>query len=295
MSDVLVVGVDGSPESEAALSWGLAEAGRRGLAVELVYALAVPVISDAYGMMLTRPDLDELIMHSEQVLAAALAAAQAAAPELSIGSRMASGPPAAVLVDTSRNAGMVVVGTRGTSALAGHSLGSVSIRLAGRSICPVVVVPPDWRATTAPDGPVLVGVDGSHYADEALRVALEQARLWGVGLRVITAYHLGWTSRSGDSKVLAEVEESERWLAECTLRETLVRVKGHAYHELDIEQLVVSAHPAEALVAASGDASLTVVGSRGWRSFGRAILGSVSRTLMQESNRPVMVVHQPRR
>jgi nucleotide-binding universal stress UspA family protein len=49
--------------------------------------------------------------------------------------------------------------------------------------------------------------------------------------------------------------------------------------------------PADALVAASRSAVLTVVGSRGRRSLSRAILGSVSRALMQEAERPVAVVH----
>ena len=82
MSKHLIVGIDGSPESEAAMSWALEEATRRDLEVELVYALAVPVVSDAYGMVMTRPDIDELTDYSQKLLDAALASAQAAAPHL---------------------------------------------------------------------------------------------------------------------------------------------------------------------------------------------------------------------
>ena len=68
------------PESEAALAWALEEAGRRDLEVELIYALAVPVVSDAYGMVMTRPDIDELTDYSQQLLDAALTAAQHVRP-----------------------------------------------------------------------------------------------------------------------------------------------------------------------------------------------------------------------
>lgn len=294
MSNHLIIGIDGSPESEAAMHWGLEEAARRGVEVELIYALAVPVVSDAYGMVMTRPDIDELTLYSQGLLDAALAAARAAAPELTITARLASGPPAAVLIEASKHADALVVGTRGLGAISGKLLGSVSVRLAGKSVCPVYIVPPEWREHPAPDGRVLVGVDGSEHSDAALHMALEEARRRKVGLTVLCAYHVPWLARPVEPAVIAEFEESERWLAEKTVSESLDRVKGHSYSDVEIEQVTVRGMPAEALVEASKSAELTVVGSRGHRSFSRAILGSVSRTLMQDSVRPVLVVHKPK-
>ena len=292
MSEHLVVGIDGSPESEAAMYWALEEAARRNIDVELVYALAVPVVSDAYGMVMTRPDIDELTGYSEQLLDAALVAARAAAPDLTVSARLASGPPAAVLIEASKHAEVLVVGTRGLGAISGKLLGSVSVRLAGKSVCPVYIVPPEWREDPVPDGRVLVGVDGSEHSDAALYMALEEARRRQVGLTVLTAYHVPWLARPVEPEVIAEFEESERWLAEKTITESLDRVKGHSYADVEIEQVTVKGTPAEALLEASGSAAVVVVGSRGHRSFSRAILGSVSRTLMQDSHRPVAVVHK---
>lgn len=295
MSEHLVIGIDGSPESEAAMHWGLEEAARRGIEAELIYALAVPVVSDAYGMVMTRPDIDELTSYSQQLLDAALAAARTAAPEVTVSARLASGPPAAVLIEASKHADALVVGTRGLGAISGKLLGSVSVRLAGKSVCPVYIVPPEWREDPVPEGRVLVGVDGSEHSDAALHMALEEARRRKVGLTVLTAYHVPWLARPVEPEVIAEFEESERWLAEKTITESLDRVKGHSYSDLEIEQVTVQGTPAEALLEASRSAVLVVVGSRGHRSFGRAILGSVSRTLMQDSHRPVAVVHKPSR
>jgi nucleotide-binding universal stress UspA family protein len=291
MSKHLIVGIDGSPESEAAMAWALEEATRRELDVELVYALAVPVVSDAYGMVMTRPDIDELTDYSQQLLGAALTSARATAPELEVSSRLASGPPAAVLIEASKHADGLVVGTRGLGSIGGKLLGSVSVRLAGKSVCPVYIVPPEWREHHLPDAPVLVGVDGSEHSDAALHLALEEARCRGVGLMVLSAYHVPWLARPIEPSLIAEFEESERWLAEKTITESLDRVKDHAFTDVPTEQVTVKALPADALVEASKRAVLTVVGSRG-RRFSRAILGSVSRTLMQESHRPVAVVHK---
>lgn len=292
MSKHLVVGIDGSQESEAALAWALEEAARRDLEVELIYALAVPVVSDAYGMVMTRPDIDELTDYSQKLLDAAQTSARTAAPEVTVSARLASGPPAAVLIEASKHAEGLVVGTRGLGAISGRLLGSVSVRLAGRSVCPVFIVPPEWREHPVPDGAVLVGVDGSEHSDAALRLALEEARCRQTGLIVLSAYHVPWLARPVEPELIAEFEESERWLAEKTVSESLDRVKGHGYADVAIEQVTIKALPADALVEASRSAVLTVVGSRGRRSLSRAILGSVSRTLMAETRRPVAVVHK---
>jgi nucleotide-binding universal stress UspA family protein len=159
----------------------------------------------------------------------------------------------------------------------------------------VFIVPPEWREHPLPDAPVLVGVDGSEHSDAALHLALDEARCRGVGLRVLAAYHVPWLARPVEPALIAEFEQSERWLAEQTILESLARVKGHNYADVPIEQVAVKAQPADALVEASRQAVLTVVGSRGRRSFSRAILGSVSRSLMQDAARPVAVVHKATR
>ncbi len=133
MSKHLIVGIDGSPESEAAMAWALEEATRRDLEVELVYALAVPVVSDAYGMVMTRPDIDELTDYSQKLLDAALTSAQTVAPQLAVSARLASGPPAAVLIEASKQAEGLVVGHPGSRRDQRQAAG-VGERPAGRQV-----------------------------------------------------------------------------------------------------------------------------------------------------------------
>ncbi|MDN5771371.1 MAG: universal stress protein, partial [Microlunatus sp.] len=168
----------------------------------------------------------------------------------------------------------------------------VSVRLAAKAGCPVFIVPPEWRENRDPDAPVLVGVDGSGHSDAALHLALEEARCRGVGLQVLSAYHVPWLARPIEPEMIAEFEESERWLSAKTIEDSLARVKGHAFSDVSVEAVTVKANAADALVEASREAVLTVVGSRGRRSLSRAILGSVSRSLMQDAQHPVAVVHK---
>ena len=149
MPSHLVVGIDGSDESAKALAWAVEDARRRQLDLELVYGLAIPVVSDAYGMVMTRPDIDELCRYSESLLDAARTAAEAMDPSVAVRTRLLNGPPAAVLIDASKEAAGLVVGSRGVGAISGRMLGSVAVRVAAKACCPVYVIPTNYDPAAA--------------------------------------------------------------------------------------------------------------------------------------------------
>jgi nucleotide-binding universal stress UspA family protein len=121
----VVVGVDGSPPSALALNEAAGEAARRGLPLTVVHAAEAD----------TR--------HAEEVLAQAAGAARAAHPDLAVEAQVLHSPDAAAgLVDASKDAAMVVVGSRGRGGFTGLLLGSVSQALVHHSHCPVLVIPP---------------------------------------------------------------------------------------------------------------------------------------------------------
>ena len=293
MTQRLVVGIDGSDESADALAWAVEDARRRRLELDLVHGLAMPVVSDAYGMVMTRPDIDELCRYGEGLLAAAKAAVAGLDPEVAVATRLLNGPPAGVLIEASKGAAGLVVGNRGVGAIGSRMLGSVAVRVAGNACCPVYVIPGGYDPVAATGDPVVVGLDGSEFGDAALRLGLDEANCRDIGLRILVAYHVPWLARPTEPALIGEFRTSEEALARRTADEALARIRTPADSQTLIDVRVVEGHATQALVAAGRDAQLTVVGSRGRSAISRALLGSVSREVLIEATRPVAVVRFP--
>jgi nucleotide-binding universal stress UspA family protein len=144
---------------------------------------------------------------------------------------------------------------------------------------------------------IVVGVDGSPGSRGALAWALEEARLRGAVLRAVHAWMLPFVPAASSGFVPAvvrdeaEVETFEQ-LAREALDETLAEVVGDEHAGLAIERELVQARAAEALVAASRDADLLVVGSRGLGGFKELLLGSVSHQCALHAACPVVIVRK---
>jgi nucleotide-binding universal stress UspA family protein len=136
----IVVGVDGSPGSLAALRWAIREGFARGVAVHLVTAWELPAES-TFGDMATVGDFHPVIA-AEGILATALADAGVAADDESVTTAPVEGHPAEVLMRQAEAAELLVVGSRGYGRIFGALLGSVSQYVAARARCPVVVIRP---------------------------------------------------------------------------------------------------------------------------------------------------------
>ena len=136
----IVVGVDGSPGSLAALRWAIREASARGQAVHAVTAWDGPTES-TFGDMATVGDLHPVIA-AERILVAALVDAGATDSHVTVTTAPVQGHPAEVLMQQAERAELLVVGSRGHGRIFGALLGSVSQYLAGHAACPVVVIKP---------------------------------------------------------------------------------------------------------------------------------------------------------
>ena len=119
----VVVGVDGSDEARRALEWALAEARTRGAPVRVVHA---------YTDESARGEA-ELIVNAE--------VSSCDAAGLEVQQRAVAGAPVRVLLEASRDADLLVVGSRGRHGFPGLLLGSVSQQVANHASCPVVIVP----------------------------------------------------------------------------------------------------------------------------------------------------------
>jgi nucleotide-binding universal stress UspA family protein len=137
----IVVGVDGSEGSVAALRFALEEAKIRGTELKAVSAWHVPPAVYGAGMAPAAIDVDEYRKLAEKALAATVAEAAPGALD-SVTLILREGGPSDVLLEESKNADLLVVGTRGLGGFKGLLLGSVSQQVAHHASCPVVVVPP---------------------------------------------------------------------------------------------------------------------------------------------------------
>ena len=140
---VIVVGVDQSEGARAALRFALEEAKLRRATLRVVHAWQYGYIG-ATGVEGAYPalggDIKELRAGAETALAETLRESIPEADTVEIERRVVEGRPAAVLVDESRGADLLVVGSRGHGGFTGLLLGSVSQQCAHHATCPVVIV-----------------------------------------------------------------------------------------------------------------------------------------------------------
>jgi len=138
---MIVVGVDGSPASDAALAFALEEAKLRNLPLRIVCASEVPPIEYAGTAFAPAPELnEEADNHADAVLAKA-AASLGPDPGVHVETLAVHGHPTTVLADQARDATLLVVGTRGLGGLKSLVLGSVSTGLVHKCNGPLAIIP----------------------------------------------------------------------------------------------------------------------------------------------------------
>lgn len=147
-TSIVVVGVDGSAGSEAALRWALAEARLRHSPVLAVHAwtFGYPYWGDALGLY-TSVGIDRNNGAAEDLLEQALASVGAETDGIEIERKVVQGPAAEVLVQAASPRDLLVVGSRGHGGFTGLVLGSVSQQCVHHAPCPVVVVHAPASAT----------------------------------------------------------------------------------------------------------------------------------------------------
>jgi nucleotide-binding universal stress UspA family protein len=138
---------------------------------------------------------------------------------------------------------------------------------------------------------IVVGIDGSESSKQALRWAVEQARLVGATVDAITVWEdpaqFGWIP-------VVDVEGLDKACKQ-TLAETVAEVAG-GQPSVSIHSRVIGGHhPAYVLIREAEGAQLLVLGSRGHGGFVGALLGSVSQHCVQHAACPVVVIRNPRR
>ncbi len=132
----IVVGIDGSTNSLAALRWALREGKSVGAPVEVVHCWTAPTLTDVVFS-----PAQQLMTASVCMLQNEIAAALADIPDTLVPTQLSlPGNPATVLVDRCANARLLVLGVRQTTAMRDLAYGSVLSHCRKHAACPVVTV-----------------------------------------------------------------------------------------------------------------------------------------------------------
>ena len=283
----IIVGVDGSPASDAAVSWAAHYAVMRGVPLTLLH------VQDPIGRTWSQAKVLEEVSGWQKtegrgILANASKIAHDIAndtSQITINGELQFAAPGPTLVDRSEDADLIVVGTDGRGALARGLLGSISSGLVRHAHCPVAVIHDEDPLMPHPaQAPVLLGIDGSPTSELATRIAFDEASRRRVGLVALHAWcDLEMTELPSVDWPEVKAEEGERLLARA------LAGWQERYPDVTVQKLVVCDRPARALVETSKSAQLVVVGSHGRNALTRTLLGSVSNAVVQSVHVPVIV------
>lgn len=281
----ILVGVDGSPESDAAVSWAAREASLRHEPVTLMH-----VVQPVVGSWPISPEQatiaqwqNENARHAIDQACKGLAAASDQSQD--VRTEVLHSHPVDALVDASDQARMIVVGSHGTGALGRLLLGSVSRGVVEHAHCPVAVIHTDEASPPVdPHAPILLGVDGSPASEAATAWAFDEASRRKVELIALHAW-----SDVGVFPILGMDWRTYQAEGEEALAERLAGWQER-YPDVHVTRRLVCDKPARWLLEGSQSAQLVVVGSHGRGGFGGMLLGSVGSTVAQSARVPVIVV-----
>lgn len=285
----VLVGFDGSPNSEGALAYAARVAVRRELPLTVltVYRVPMPVYTTYVALPASEAEGEERKKAAAQLLEGAAKMLEGHPGKVSYLS--AEGDSVGMLAEASARAQLVVVGAQGRGGFLGRVMGSVSTALPAHAQCPTVVVPPESEAV---DGRVIVGVDGSSHGRRASLHAAREAVERGTSLLLLTALQPPdrgeyWFPMLPHET--GELVDRRRTELEEQLEQEVQWLTGHV-PEVQATAEVRVGSPASVLREAMPTTQLTVVGSHGRGAISSALLGSVSRATLHGAERPVMVV-----
>ncbi|MGC5562139.1 universal stress protein [Streptomyces sp. FR-108] len=265
----VTVGVNGSIIAVRALDRAAREAELRGATLDIVYAVA---------------DTDE----AGPILASAVTRTRERHPRLPVTASAAEGGAVQALLRHGRDAALTVVGARGLGTLAGLVLGSVSLRMAAYSHGPLLVVGGDRRPH---GGDVLLGLESDADADVAA-FAFEEAVRRGAGLRILHAWgrpHLLPEQAPIPTRRVADELARHARTVQAVPRFAVAALREQ-YADVEVQTRSVRSGPVHALLEATREAAVVVVGGRRRPGLAGPPRGPVTHALLHRSHCPVLFV-----
>jgi nucleotide-binding universal stress UspA family protein len=284
---------DGSEGAKAAAEWLQhlpLPADRPVMVVTVIDPPLLPALPDIAGGIRAKLVADARRLADETALGLSKAGHTATG-------RVAEGDPREEIVEAAKTFGadLVVLGARGLGAMEGLLLGSVSLAVARRAPCPVLIC----KGTARDAKSITVALDGSEHARRALAWLLKLPLPAGLRLQLVGVaqpQHYPSTApailHGALGAAVAAVDAERRAVAEKECRTGAVTAHGQ-----DIVALVdvQKGRPAEVIVQAAEQhgSDLIVVGARGLGRLERLRLGSVSEAVLRSAHCPVLIVRPP--
>lgn len=275
----IVVGVDGSTDSQTALEW--AADPEKGLGnIEIVTAYSVGPMFDGLGLA---PPAYQPEIFREAAEQRAQTVIRAVDPALLENHRVAPTYAGRMLVEASADAELIVVGCRGRGALTSALLGSIGSFCVKHAMSPVAIVPEGVRTIGALRR-VVVGVDGSDTSKRAVRWALDHVAASGTVVATSTFPTMSYAFSAADST------ESDLFLETTEMTREAVQAVATAEEMDRVEVVVVAGDPRLELRKVAEGADALVLGARGTRGVTYLLLGSVATALAHQPILPTVVL-----
>ncbi|MGQ4425110.1 universal stress protein [Streptomyces violaceoruber] len=285
----LVVGVDGSDGSLLAIDWAVDEAQRQGLPLRLVYASLWERYEGALPAM-GRERPSEQVM-AENIVGTAAERVRRYDPGLTVDTDTVPAEAVSALLAEGRHATAVVTGSRGRGELKGALLGSVSLAVASRADCPVVVVRGEKSALSDSHERVLLGAGDPDTSGAAVRFAFREADVRGCELDVVRAWRCP-AYENADEGAPSDDSEDQPERRASALIDTLVAEAAAEHPSVRLRKTTIEGPARKVLVHRTAAADLVVVGARHRSGHFGLQLGRVTHTLLQHAACPVVVVPQ---
>ncbi|QGV82431.1 universal stress protein [Streptomyces ficellus] len=286
----LVVGVDGSASSLRALDWAVDEAARLALPLKIVHATMTDDREPACGLEIgaETPCGQDIAQH---VIDAARERARTHRPDLKVTAELVCGDAVTALLNAGRNASALVTGARGRGELKDLLLGSVSLVVAARAQCPVVVVRDGDLPSADRYEQILLGVADAESSSAAVRFAFEVAAARGCALDAVMAWHR--PPRTSISKLLdlPRHEDQQAPRTRVLLDEALKQSAGE-FPSVDVHRIVEEGSARDVLLKHSEATDLLVVGAQRRLNRSGLHLGRVNHALLHYAACPVALVPQ---
>lgn len=298
MVRTVVAGLDGSPESRAAVEWAAREAKLRGLPLKIVH-----VWEPVPDPMAQAPLLGaETLQHwSERIPRETAEGVRLRHTGVQVSEEQLSGQPADVLAKEAEDAELLVLGSRGLSGIGGFLIGSVGHSVIAHARRPVVLVRAGEQAAdehepdpvgipSAATGyrPVVLGLDPADPDDSVIAFAFDEATRRSAALRVLYGWNLPPYYTYGlaaDPDFHDEIARQQSAALAAALRPWRQK-----YPDVDVVEEPRAGSAADHLTDASRDASLVVVGRRIRRGPVGFHIGPVTHAVLHHATAPVAVV-----